>query len=118
MVDDRIARLVSRLHRNTKNNKISWSVTADDEIFEAAFPRYALRIHAGEGRFSNMYFINILNEHGVSVENFSDADLTDRFFGTAPEQGWDGLMREIYEMARRQALGADQAIDDILVELE
>jgi hypothetical protein len=117
MVDERIALLVTKLHQNTLSRKISWAPTVDDNAFEATFPRYTVRISEREGRTSIQYVISILNDLGVSVDSFSDSELSARFADAPLDLGWYGVLREIYEMARRQALGADQAIDDILGEL-
>jgi len=118
MIDKRFVHLVTKLHENTLRKRISWRPTPDNEVFEAVFPQYSLRIGLKQRRETLDYVINILNDEGIAVEDFSDEDLSRDFSLDAPQQGWFRFMGEIHEMARRQALGADQAIDAILGELE
>jgi hypothetical protein len=118
MIDERNAQLVMRLHKNTRNKKILWEDTPTNQAFVAAFPKYSVQIERKLRRDAVDYVITIINDVGVPVDDFSDVDLSTRFDNIAPERGWFEFMNEIYEMARRQALGADEAIDAILGELE
>jgi hypothetical protein len=114
MSDERIVRLVKRLHDSTQKKKISWEPAPEYKAFIASFPRYSIRIEE-QGLD---YVIRIINDEGLVVDNFSDEDLVEQFRDASPEHGWSKFMSEIYDMARRQALDADEAIDAILEELE
>lgn len=53
--------------------------------------------------------ISIYNENGSVVESFTDVTLSN--MGT---EGAYPKMKELFEMARRNALGADRVLNDIL----
>jgi hypothetical protein len=52
--------------------------------------------------------ITLRNAEGTVVESFDDTDLQDSFPDAL------SVMSDLFIRARRQALGADKAIDDIL----
>jgi hypothetical protein len=117
IADVKMAQLVRKLHENTQDKRITWASIPDHNAFEATFPRYTLRLSEDEIQDRTDYVVTIINDQGVAVDRFSDVDLSDAFPG-GTDEGWFKLMREIYEMARRQALRADEAIDAILGELD
>lgn len=118
MVNEKTVELITRLHKNTLAGKIPWQRSANKAAFEAAFPRYSLQISEESKRDQLDYVVTILNDEGLEIDEFSDVDLSGRFPQKAPPGGWFTLMDEIYDAARRQALGADQAIETILSELD
>jgi hypothetical protein len=60
---------------------------------------------------SEDYVLTILNSEGTVIEQAADTDFANRLQDALP------MMSEMYSAARRQALGVDGAIDDILGEL-
>ena len=115
MSHNKAVELVSRLHGSTKADRVDWRPTTRNDEFEVSFPRYSIRVRQKRRRGEEFdYFITILNEEGVMVEEFSDLDLAQEEF---EESSAFQLMSEIHEMARRKAMGADQAIDALLKEL-
>lgn len=65
------------------------------------------------------YVVELMNADGRIIDRFSDVTLE----GTDPSPGGGHpnhfvRMRELYETARRQAFGVDQALDEILKELD
>ena len=109
MATDKLAQLVLKIHQNSQQGRIDWQATTRSNAFESAFPRYSVRIFTrGEG-----VILAILNEVGETVEEVADTDLE----GLPGAESWWRVMSEIHEMARRRALGADEAIDALLKEL-
>jgi hypothetical protein len=118
MVDQKVVELVSRLHKNTQEKKITWTPTFDRNAFDATFPRYNVRIERTLVEDDVDMVVTISNDQGVDVDRFSDRDLMNDFPEKAPHGNWFTFMAEIFEMARRQALKAEEAIDAILGELD
>jgi hypothetical protein len=69
------------------------------------------RIIATLTELSEDYVLTILNSEGTVIEQAADTDFANRLQDALP------MMSEMYSAARRQALGVDGAIDDILGEL-
>jgi len=62
---------------------------------------------------SNDFVISIINEYGSVVETSDDVALAQAF----PSSGVYAKMQELHELARREALGVDAALDSLLGEL-
>jgi len=63
--------------------------------------------------------ITIVNEVGSEIETFVDEDLSSEWFDEiGVDEGPYTIMKSMYEVARRRALGSEQAINDILRELD
>lgn len=109
--------LVQRVSAVTKTGMRLWRETEADEVFQLSFTEYSIRVRKGESRSSQgmpEYFLSILNAVGDVVEEIGDED------GENPDvkAGLYQEMKEIFETARRQAMGVDQALDSILNELD
>lgn len=106
----KIARLVETLLSQTEAGTLIWAQTEKSEIFQASFPRYSVRVYQDNNNSSGQpdYFLQILNEVGEIIEEVSDPDLRDVL------QGAFTKMQNLYEGARRSAMGVDNALDAIL----
>ena len=111
---DKQAELVSRLYKSTVDGKLDWKPAVREGAFQVSFPTYTV-VLAADGAD---YYIEIINDNGDSIENFSDMDLTKGSdISGQINSSWFATMREMEVMARRRALGADKALDDLLREL-
>lgn len=105
----KIARLIETLLSQTEAGTLQWAQTEKSEVFQASFPRYSIRIYPENS--SNLqpdYFLQILNEVGEIVEVVSDPDLRDVMDMAFTK------MQNLYEGARRSAMGVESALDEIL----
>ncbi len=102
----KIAQLVKRVHDQTQAGKIPWEETENDKVFQASFPTYTIRYSVR----GDDYVLTIYNDQGSVVERVDDTNFAEDEVGFEPYP----TMRETYESARRQALGVEKAIDDIL----
>lgn len=112
MVNERIIKLVERLHQRTLDGKIIWEQTDKEGVFQTAFPEYSLKISKSEDSqdYSVSIFLQIYNKDGILIEKIHDSQLLPMVpFST---------MEELYDTARRTVMGVDKAIDDILSELD
>ena len=107
----KLAELVDKLLRQTLQNEVKWEETAKPGIYQAAFVNFSVHISKSQSSSDvTDYLISIFNEDGSEVETFDDNDL--REFDS--ETGYYEKMKELYETARRMALGTENAINKIL----
>lgn len=111
MLDKRVG-LVKGLLKKTKAKELNWEITGYETTFQTAFPEYTIQIGEYHTSYSQHdYLITIQNKDSVDIDNISDEELY---------PVWNEAyknMRELYQLARRQALGVDKVLDDLLQEL-
>ncbi len=119
--DERLIQLVQGLHRGTLAGKIHWERTTAKGVYLANFPGYAVRISAAPKLLPERitddrdyhYHVRIYNGNGDMVEEINDGQLP-----KTPQFDSREVMMETYNEARRQAMGADQAIEALLKVLQ
>jgi hypothetical protein len=113
MAADKYQHLVERLVAKTDRGEVDWKEAAGSDTFQVSFANYSLTLSVSQNREgSTLYVISILNSEGRTVDSFSDEDLDDGGGRYYP------IMGELYHKARRQALGVDKALDEILGQLD
>ena len=110
---EKIARVATALSNQTLQNKITWKQTEDATTFVVSFPQYSVFISKEEfedsyGREQAAHVLRITNENGEIVEEVTSYDLQSHL-----SDSW-GTLKEMYETARRQAMGVEKALDSIL----
>ncbi|RBC03299.1 hypothetical protein C3E97_004510 [Pseudomonas sp. MWU12-2115] len=109
----KIAKLVETLAVQTESGSLQWAQTEKSDMFQASFPRYSIRLYPKTAStFEVDYVLQILNDLGDIVEEVSDPDLR-----SVLENPFN-KMRDLYEGARRSAMGVESALDDILFFLD
>lgn len=108
----KIANLILAVKEKTEEGAVPW--VAADEGFQASFPKYAIKINQDYDfeRDEVDLIFQIINESGDLVESVKDPDLSPFFENPFT------IMSDIYGMARRHAMGVDDAIDEILHNLK
>ncbi|WP_330206609.1 hypothetical protein [Pseudomonas sp. AM14(2022)] len=106
----KIAKLIETLLSQTESGALPWAQTEKSDMFQASFPRYSIRIYPQRSHNSLEpdYVLQILNDLGDIVEEVSDPDLQ-----SVLETPFL-VMRNLYEGARRSAMGVENALDEIL----
>lgn len=111
MSNEKLINLARRLNLSTSEGVINWSATEKSGVFQTSLAGYAVRanvrkskLHSGE----NEYFIAIIDPFGDVVEEMGDEEF----------DGGYSIMKSLYDSARREALGVDKAIDEILKDLD
>ncbi|MGB6119263.1 MAG: hypothetical protein WBF87_13700 [Mesorhizobium sp.] len=115
MSNDKLRRLVESLHRQTSAGRLDWKedqLTFSGNSYHLNLSLNTVRISETTGNSGRAISIQLIDENGKIVDNFTDEDI-DR-----SDHKYFGIMVEIYEMAARNALGADKVIDAILNELD
>lgn len=114
-------RVVETIKKKTDNGTLKWSQTEASGVFQVAFPSYAVRISKKENSSSSFgtivlgkefHVFSVFNDEGDLVESASTYELI-KINNTAPT-----VMSELYETARRQAMGVEDALDSILDDLD
>jgi hypothetical protein len=114
MAADKYQQLVERLASKTDQREVVWKEAAGSDTFQVSFANYSLTLSVSQNRQGALFYvISILNSEGNTVDSFSDEDIDE---GTGGR--YFNVMGELYHKARRQALGVDKALDEILEELK
>lgn len=114
--EEKILKLVQRLHTKTKDGEIVWEKTGGKDVYQVAFPNYTVKVFCrpnGGDPTALDYIVSIVDEAGSVIERASDVDISSAF----PQVKALLMMRELYTLARRQALGVDSALDSLLADL-
>jgi len=111
----KIAKIILKLAENTQKGSIKWEETGSPAIFQAAFPGYAVQVwvsrNVDDPQYSD-YYLRIIDEEGKIVEEVSDLDLKNVL-----ENPYE-TMKELCNVARRSALGVENALNSILNSLK
>ena len=117
MAQSKIARLVQRIHDKTSKGELDWEESVKENCYTVAFPNYSVQIRFAPNPItSEDYYLSIFDEQGKMIESINDETL-DGSESILEEHYYFKLMRNIYDSARRMALGTDEAIDSILENL-
>ena len=112
VTDQKISRLVERLLEQTRDGRVRWEKTAERECFLSAFPDYTVLLRRRD-KPPNWLEHNVGPARTVLEIAGADGEVIDNVGDDAVKQ-----LRPLYELARRQALNADKAVDEILSALE
>jgi hypothetical protein len=110
---EKLEKLINILHGRTMSGTVHWEETSDPGRFQTAFPGSTITIFTRQSReFMDEldYALQIINDNGNLIEQVADTDFDDKAHGFL-------IMKEMYEAARRIALGTEQTIDDLLSSL-
>lgn len=116
---DKITLLLKRLHEKTLQGKVPWEQSADEGVFQASFKNYSIRISRQPSRHGNLdeedVVFQLFNEKGELIEEVDDTSFSQPdFLPTSPFK----FMADLHAMARRSAMGVDEAVDILLGELD
>src|SRR5437667_6279987 len=106
---NKISILSSKLLQKALKKDITWTVALfDEEEYQISFPNQTLGIQKGIDFAGEEYFrLKIYNMAGSLIDDFGGVNKTD-----------EDNLRNLFHIARREVLGLDDAIDDIISNLE
>jgi hypothetical protein len=109
-------KLVQRLVDLTRVGSIDWKPSTQANMFQVSFQESTLRIGLKEGRRQEDegIMIQLVTGDGVVVESFTNVDLQPNHTCINP-QPWFRIMMDLFEEARRRALGADREIHERVI---
>ncbi len=104
-IEDKMSRIVDRLLERTRSQELTWETTALRLGFITNFTDSSIRLFVDEEK--GELAVSAIDNHGRTFQTESASRLTNK----------DSLY-ELYELARRQALGVDEKLGAILEKLE
>ena len=108
--------LCDALWAKTSENKVPWRTEGNLIAFDSG-PNVCLIKRSSNSNGDDIYTVSLLNGSGVVLESFDNETLVD----IAPSSNFENyfqLLDALFERGRRQATGADVALDDLLHRLE
>jgi hypothetical protein len=112
---DKTATFILRLYLATKNDRIKWEKTVEDNTFQTSFANYSLKINMWDSDDSGyIYVLSIVNSDGIEIARIMPEDVSNFTFEKKTSVA---VFRDIYEKARRTALGIEKALDDLIESL-
>jgi hypothetical protein len=115
--EEKLLKIVQRLDAKTQAGEIRWEQTGRSNVFQTAFPSYVVKLTSTrnrEGFDDEDIIVSIVDESGLILESASDVDIKKAF----PAVEAYATMKRLYDLARREALGVDAALDSLLGELD
>ena len=119
MTHEKFIVLLKKLESKSADGSIEWEATASGSSFQTSVSDYVLRISEEyspdpDPETAPDFILALYNQRGDLVDSVSDPELrvADRTFEAFK------VMKNIYKMARRSALGADEALDSIIKGLD
>lgn len=114
-------KLVQKLADLTRVGSLEWKPSVKNDVFQLSFRDNTIRIGQNvlpgfEG--ARDIQIQLINGEGELVESFTDVDLENDIENPRPPGNWYPLMSDLYESARRIALGAEKVLDELLSDLD
>jgi hypothetical protein len=117
MANDKLIRLVQLISQKTESGELKWEETAQENTFQVAFPKYVVQIALiPDEQMYATYSLRILNDRNVVIEEVTPDSLNP--YEPKSYEDSKRIFRELYEAARRQALGVEQALDTLLQKLQ
>lgn len=108
MVTEKVLSLLKMLRDKTVKGTLKWKQSMNGNSFETSLPNSTLSFTQDIER--NIFF-NIYNEDGVLLQSISDNDISGQVDGSYQ------FMLSLYENAKASALHVDEALDQIIDEL-
>ncbi len=115
MVSQKLLDLILKLDRKTASGDISWEKTIHENVFQTSFPRYTIRV--SYDRRGGNYEISILGMDGNVIESVKDTEIDSGAAGDA-RATWRNRLQGIFNNARHQACGVENALDELMAYLD
>lgn len=118
MILDKHKALLEKLYDKTISGERRWTETFEPDVFQLSFPNYTVQIKSGmvveSRRDRHVEKLEILNEDGETIESFDADDIRQSDLDGNKTIELCKKFYDLYREARRQALGADEALEEIL----
>lgn len=116
MFPDQIDKLVTKLTELTGKDKVEWKETGNATTYLASIDKFVVTINKSGSEVYGGLSFQILDRTGKAVEG-----VTTPFVGREKSSegfaNWERL-RDLYEIARRQALHSEKVVSDLLASLD
>jgi hypothetical protein len=114
-------RLIDLLLNRSKKNELEWREAVQKNAFQVSFRDNTVLIkrkasQTGDPDESD-YEYQLINDEGKTVDSFTDVELMSTEDERAEKLSWYRKSEELYDMARRTALGSEKVLNQILSDL-
>lgn len=110
--------LVEKLYEQTISKRIKWHYESGDRLVWTRVAGQTVCIEMSSNNdFEPLCSLRIENAEGDYLEGFNDESLGPEKPRVGNFANWYLIMEATFESAKRQATGADEALDNILKEL-
>jgi hypothetical protein len=115
---DKQKKLANALIARTEQGLLEWKVGLNERSFQVTIGNNTVFVREKQirGQESSDIVISVLNDEAVEVDSFSDVELNESEEGGHGRQ-WYTKLKNLFEVARRTALGSDQILNEILSDL-
>jgi hypothetical protein len=111
---NKYAQILQLLIEQTDSGKLDWKETGDESGFLVSFPNYSILVSEEMGSHGTPYYVvSVVNSEGKIIDRFSEG-MAD-FFDLSENS--HNIMKDLFNKARRRALRADDALDNIIAHL-
>lgn len=111
--------LTEKLYERTIAKKLKWRYEGEDRsVWVRLAGQTILLSISSNDDFEPLCSLSIQNNEGEFLEGFNDENLGPEKPAIGNFLNWYLLMEAMFQMAKRQATGADEALDNILRELD
>jgi hypothetical protein len=107
-------RLIELLLQRTSRGQIDWKPAVQEEAFQVSFKDNSVRISKDEEQDERWYKLELINNQGSTVDVVTSFELDHE---QQTNLHWHLKMRELHDLARRTAFGAEKVLNQILSEL-
>lgn len=114
------ATIIDRLYDRTSVGKINWMESPDKNSFYTNIGDHTIQImqdYDPEGDYT-YYKVELRRDDGALIDEIHAGFIYDIIPKSDPSLKFGQILENIYESARRYALGVDKAYDDILSHLK
>lgn len=109
MANPKFIALLKVLNNATKEGKVNWQETADEDAFRVLLGSGMVRIESGFGEDTgHQYRAFLLNQKGRTIDELWVGEGRDEY----------GLLDGLYSLARASALNIDMVVDSMLANLK
>ena len=113
---EQIDRLVAKLTELTARDKVDWQETANLNTYLARVDKFVVTINKQGSEVFGGYSFQILDGSGRAIEGVI-APYKGPERSASSNTNWERL-RDLYEIARRQALHSEKVVSDLLASLD
>ncbi len=115
---ERYAMVIEELYELTLAKKIEWEIDSDNEV-KCALSKYFISLDQTEDAEGAPYIsVKIRDGQGSIIDRFNDNDLANQRPNIAGKTSYWQIMLDLIHQAGRQATGADDALDQIIQDLQ
>lgn len=120
MAMEKQRRLVSLLFQKSMRGELEWGEAIQKNSFQVSLAKNSISIRSTPSRLeesANDYVFSIHDSEGKVVDTFTDVEVAEKIEGREGKARFYSTVSELYEVARRTALGSEKVLNEILTEL-